>query len=442
MSLSQISSEEYLRKRHKLIFTSVVMPVIVILTAALAVTHWRNESDFYAAIALSIGTTLLNVALSYKNHEIKTPIGLIETRADWFDCARWCVNLAVDAYLFKAMNVHVGIALLGWVVLAFGAMSEVYTLRYRIITGAASVIGFVVVSQFYNLTLQQDILVGLICCAILYIFNQFEQWLVNEMTELADANQARQKIVFEAETLKREAVLGAQARSICHEINNTLTVIKAQSDLMSMQIKDQEDPHRRNVERIRRAVGQLMKLTRVVMDDLGKDKTIEREYPMVELVEDFRSLLDKHFKADRRAKFEFVCPPQAELEHLTFFERTGTTYLIVHNLVKNAIDACENTATIRPPRVSLQIETVGESFLLIIKDNGQGMSQEMKDNILSRSQDTTKDNGHGLGMKFVVDEIRNNNMSLEITDNQNGGTVVSIKGAVMRKDAQTNLSLV
>ena len=440
MNLTQISSEEYLRKRHKLIFTSVVMPVIVVLTAALAMTHWRNEPDFYQAVAVSIGTTIINVALSYKNHRIKTPIGLLETRSDWFDCIRWCVNLAVDAYLFKAMGLHVAIALLGWVVLSFGAMSEVYTKKFRMITGGVSIFGFVVVLQFYELSLKQDVLAGFICGSLLYIFNRFEQWLVTEMTELANANQEHQKIAYEAEVLKREAVLGAQARSICHEINNTLTVIKAQSDLMTMHIKDPEDPNRRNVERIRRAVGQLMKLTRVVMDDLGQDKTVEREYPMMELIDDFKTLLDKHFKADQRAHFEFSTPGLDEMANITFFERTGTTYLIAHNLVKNAMDACGQDSTLAH-RVSLKIEIQEKYFLMIVRDDGKGMSSQMKENILSGSQDTTKETGHGLGMKFVVNEIRNNNMSLEIQDNQPGGTVIIVKGAVMRKDTQ-NLSLV
>lgn len=440
MSLTQISSEEYLRKRHKLIFTSVVMPVIVILTAALAITHWRNEPDFYYAVALSIGTTILNVALSYKNHQIKTPFGVLHTRSDWFDCIRWCANLAVDAYLFKAMGLHVSIALLGWVVLSFGAMSEVYTRKFRMITGSVSIFGFVVVLQFYALTLQQDVLAGFICGSLLYIFNRFEQWLVHEMNELANANQERQKIAFEAEVLKREAVLGAQSRSICHEINNTLTVIKAQSDLMSMNIKDPEDPQRRNVERIRRAVGQLMKLTRVVMDDLGQDKTIEREYPLIELIDDFKTLLDKHFKAEPRAKFEFTSPTADDIAGMTFFERTGTTYLIAHNLVKNAMDACIQSPN-QSQQVSLKIEIQDNSFFMIVKDSGHGMSAQMRENILTGSQDTTKETGHGLGMKFVVNEIRNNNMTLEIHDNPTGGTVVIVKGAVMRKDTQ-NLSLV
>ncbi len=442
MSLTPISSEEYLRKRHKLIFTSVVMPVIVILTAALAITHWRHERDFYLAIAVSISTTIINVALSFKNHRIKTPFGELQTRSDWFDCLRWCANLAVDAYLFKVMGLHVVIALLGWVVLAFGAMSEVYATKYRIITATMSIFGFLVVLQFYSLTVEQDILAGFICGSLLYIFNRFELWLVTEMNELAKVNQERQRIEFEAEALRREAVLGSQSRSICHEINNALTVIKAQSDLMSSNVKDPDDPNRRNVERIRRAVGQLMKLTRVVMDDLGQDKSIEREYPLSELVDDFKTLLDKHFKADRRARFEFSSPPTADLANVSFYERTGTTYLIAHNLVKNAIEACQAATPGRPGQVSLQIEIGADTFWMVVKDSGPGMSEAMKESILSKSQDTTKDTGHGLGMKFVVDEVRNNNMTLEITDNQATGTVVIVRGAVMRKEAQTNLSLV
>jgi nitrogen fixation/metabolism regulation signal transduction histidine kinase len=90
------------------------------------------------------------------------------------------------------------------------------------------------------------------------------------------------------------------------------------------------------------------------------------------LCEDMRLLLEHD---NPLIKFTQQFPSDAE--QYCFWERTGATYLMLYNLVKNACEAVTDRFKGEVGGiVELKAVVINNQVLISIKDNGGGMSQE------------------------------------------------------------------
>jgi signal transduction histidine kinase len=112
----------------------------------------------------------------------------------------------------------------------------------------------------------------------------------------------------------------------------------------------------------------------------------------------------------------------------TFIEKCdGKAYIIAdkdhilrafNNLVKNAIQAIPEGDG---GTINVSLTTGDSNFLIEIKDNGIGISEEQKDKIFVPNF-TTKSTGMGLGLAMVKNSIENANGSIWFTTEENKGT--------------------
>ncbi len=78
-------------------------------------------------------------------------------------------------------------------------------------------------------------------------------------------------------------------------------------------------------------------------------------------------------------------------------------YRVCSNLINNAVEATQKSKEIT---CSLNLDNVEEYFILTITDNGIGMSKKQINSILKGKSKSTKHHGYGLGLRYVIDKVR------------------------------------
>jgi signal transduction histidine kinase len=115
-------------------------------------------------------------------------------------------------------------------------------------------------------------------------------------------------------------------------------------------------------------------------------------------------------------------------EHIQFIERSGSTYLIIHNLVRNGFQATrEKFGDQAGGVVEVAAVVDGEHIQLSVKDNGAGMSEQQADFIRDGRAETSRPEGHGLGMRFVHRECLENGYDLDVESRLGEGTRVTVQ---------------
>jgi signal transduction histidine kinase len=93
------------------------------------------------------------------------------------------------------------------------------------------------------------------------------------------------------------------------------------------------------------------------------------------------------------------------------------------NLIKNAIEAMENTG--REPRVTITVQRAGNGVTLSVRDNGCGISPE---NIRKLFQPyfTTKKQGSGIGLALIERIVTLHGGKITVESEENVGTEFKI----------------
>lgn len=96
---------------------------------------------------------------------------------------------------------------------------------------------------------------------------------------------------------------------------------------------------------------------------------------------------------------------------------------IIGNLIENAFDALANAD--RGKRVDLFIKCSDEGLVVIVDDNGEGMSEETKEKIMTGSF-TTKGEGHGTGLRLIRTIVSRSNGFLNIESEPGEGSSFTV----------------
>lgn len=204
--------------------------------------------------------------------------------------------------------------------------------------------------------------------------------------------QRRRLVLRQAEALIRaegRAQAGILAASLAHDINNILTVINGQAELLA------DEPGlpataRADVMQIRQTAGRLTRLVQFLAA-MGKEQAPgEREdvdlagllTDIVTLARSHRSVRHRHLTCDAPEALPCRLNPR-------------TVSRAVLNLVVNAAEA---TAT--DGRIALGVAADDGMVTITVDDDGPGVPEEQREDIF-REFHTTKSVGSGLGLMSV-----------------------------------------
>ena len=214
-------------------------------------------------------------------------------------------------------------------------MTEVFARKYKIITVCAAIISFLVLILWvYSPDLKTQIYVVACYLSMVFILWKLQQYIGDEMLRVVEEQVERKQIENEAETLQRDAAIGHSTRAINHELNTLIGV--ANISTFQIDSKNKSADIAQELERLNKSLSYMGRVSSLILDGLGNGNASKRVITLAELYDDLKLLLcfDSEFYLEQ---LQFDFPEDAS--RYAFEERTGSTYLIIHNLVKNSHEA-------------------------------------------------------------------------------------------------------
>jgi two-component system nitrogen regulation sensor histidine kinase NtrY len=235
--------------------------------------------------------------------------------------------------------------------------------------------------------------------------------LVKEYNNMIAAleNSAHKLAQSERETAWRE-----MAKQVAHEIKNPLTPLKLGLQLLDKSWKDKDPKFDQKFERFSKSfVEQIESLSNIASEFSAFAKMPDTRIESINLFEMLGQAVII-FKQMDNVRI-LMMPPTTP-----FFVAADRDQLLrcFNNLLKNAIEA---TPPERDCLIEINFLVTSKNVLLTIKDNGNGIPENMRDKIFEPNF-TTKSSGTGLGLAFVKNSIENANGKIWFETNIGVGT--------------------
>ncbi len=258
------------------------------------------------------------------------------------------------------------------------------------------------------------------------------QWVTAQFSDLLGARQERVGILIQLENIterrkleekvfrsEKLAAIGELAAGIAHEIRNPLTSISGSIQMLSADLSEGSD-NQKLMEIILRETDRL----NLLIDDFlsyarPKSMTTDVVY-LQEILEDITHLVEQTTGGRRvhlRTEYE---------EHLPeLYADSNQIRQVLWNVIKNSVESLPDN---RPGVVWVTIgraEASDHRIRFVIRDNGRGMSREVKDRVFDPFY-TTKQGGTGLGMAIVYQIIHAHGGTVEVESESGVGTTFTI----------------
>jgi PAS domain S-box-containing protein len=214
-----------------------------------------------------------------------------------------------------------------------------------------------------------------------------------------------EKVTMEQYVILSEKLVarGEMAASVAHELNNYLSIISNNAELLSLNVdKEKYSKVKFNAQSITDNVFKIKRFVENLMD-FSKPEPEYISYDIKNLIDDLLFSL----RAQTRFKMtHFTIDLDENIPNLEM--DVGQVQQILMNLLNNASDAIEEriaglpedtdaTDIKREISIKANYDSVLEKLTIQVTDNGIGMTEETLDKIFSLHF-TTKKGGHGLGL--------------------------------------------
>lgn len=213
---------------------------------------------------------------------------------------------------------------------------------------------------------------------------------------------------------------GEMAASIAHELNNYLTIILNNAELLPMNLERNDTPKvAKNTKAIQESVQTMKRFTDGLMD-FSKLETRITEYNLRTLIEDLIFSL-KPQRQFSTITFETQFDPDLPTLHMD----VGQIQQVFLNILNNAAEAMsglpDSQGTITISASYSKRERLVE---IKIQDTGPGIPPELMPRIFE-PHFTTKKDGHGFGLVICERIIKNHKGEISVESSQEG-TVFSV----------------
>lgn len=198
---------------------------------------------------------------------------------------------------------------------------------------------------------------------------------------------------------EREIAWREMAKQVAHEIKNPLTPLKLGLQLLDKSWKDKDPKFDQKFERFSKSfVEQIESLSNIASEFSAFAKMPDTRLEMLNLF-DVLAQAVTIFKQMDNVSIIYQSP------ETSFIINADRDQLLrcFNNLLKNAIEA---TPADRSCVIEINYTISNKSVLLTIKDNGNGIPENLREKIFEPNF-TTKSSGTGLGLAFVKNSIEN-----------------------------------
>ncbi|MDX1518222.1 MAG: ATP-binding protein, partial [Woeseiaceae bacterium] len=224
---------------------------------------------------------------------------------------------------------------------------------------------------------------------------------------------------------QRDAAWGEVARRLAHEIKNPLTPIQLSAERLRRKYLDVMSSEEaqvldrathtivQQVEAMKEMVNAFSDYARAPDIDIGR-------FDLDKLVHE---VVDLYRAQDRQVEIVVTSDPTMPLIDADI----GRVRQILHNLIRNAIEALENT---KDGRIDVQVSAAEiegvEVAQIRVEDNGPGFQTGSVSQVFDPYV-TTKPKGTGLGLAIVKKLVEEHMGSIRAENRKSGGAMISIR---------------
>lgn len=234
----------------------------------------------------------------------------------------------------------------------------------------------------------------------IFSFVMFSSAAVMESTSIENA---KIKLQMQYRTMltnsSKLASLGEMAGGVAHEINNPLTVILLQADVIKNALLKKELNHEvilPKMDAISDAVQRIVKVItnlRYFSRDSSNDPLVEA--PILDVINQTLSFCEARFKENG---VEII---KGNIPHLKIRCRPAQLAQALLNLLNNSFEAVLNNPA-NQKIIRIEVNSTGQNIVTVrVSDNGPGIPKEIRDKVFDPFF-TTKDIGEGMGLGLSV----------------------------------------
>ncbi len=317
------------------------------------------------------------------------------------------------ARVSQGVEITYGLVDMSFALMLFGPAAGVFAcFRRRSQDGWFGVAAFAVVGAFFI----HDYLV---CVGLIqgeYI-SKFQQLILAAVFGIAiiRANVASR---VRAETMEQAALLAKISTQVAHDVRSPLAALK----MVACSVSELDEEPRLL---IRSAVERITDICNLLLQTY-RDGATEKRAPVAQLcsILELAEMVVTEARSRWRQQLQVRIQLVAAQDAYRMFCSIDASAIsaVMSNLINNAVEALnEKCGT-----VTLEIASQGHQVLLLIRDDGQGMSPETLRKVGQQGYTSGKAQGTGLGVFQAKEFVRGMHGSFDISSNLGQGTVVSI----------------
>lgn len=229
----------------------------------------------------------------------------------------------------------------------------------------------------------------------------------NAMTSELQKNQS------ELAELEREVAWKEMAKQVAHEIKNPLTPMKLAIQQLSIAYKDKTKDFDSLFEKVSKTVlNQIENLSHIASEFSRFAKMPSLKLENVDILSVIKDTINLY--QDEKIKIEF----KTQVENAVVEADKNHLRRIFINMIRNSIQANAN-------RIIIEVSVKENLFMILLKDNGTGISQDDQERIFDEHF-TTKKQGMGLGLAITKKFIESVNGSIKLKSSKPGETIFEI----------------
>lgn len=215
---------------------------------------------------------------------------------------------------------------------------------------------------------------------------------------------------------QKEAAWGEVAQRLAHEIRNPLTPIQLSAERLAWKLSDKLDEADAAV--LQRATDTIVKQVAAMKDMVAAFRNYARA-PTLNLAPlDLNELVREILVLYEGSGCTFAV--RLSIAPLLIEADSGAMRQVIHNILKNAVEAAEGEAA---PQIEIDSHTAQENGILTVCNNGKSFSKDM----LRHAFDpyvTDKPTGTGLGLPVVKKIIEEHGGRIQLGNRDSGGACV------------------
>lgn len=239
--------------------------------------------------------------------------------------------------------------------------------------------------------------------------------LINEYNRMVNKLEQSAELLIRSE---RESAWREIAKQIAHEIKNPLTPMKLNVQYLEKAYKSNDPEFSRKLSEVSNSlITQIDTLNNVaeMFSDFAKNSVRTNEKSDLKKIINITSKLfdknpDIHIKIITDQTDDFVV-----------YGNENDMQRVINNIVKNAIQAIGNNKG----EIAISIKKQSSKAIIIIEDNGKGISDEVKQKIF-QPYFTTKSSGTGLGLAIVKNIVTESAGEITFESKEGTGTKFTI----------------